>query len=88
MASQLINLTLPKELVKKIDIAAKGEYASRSEYIRQAVVGRLRSESDEIWSALEATATEVTTKAEQAGYITDEDFVNIIKHSRKIIQKA
>ena len=84
MSTQLVSLSLPKDLVKKIDAAAKDEYASRSEYIRQAVVGRLRSQTNDIWASLEASAKEVSTKAEQTGYKSDEDFVRAVRESRKI----
>ena len=32
--SRAINITLPDELVREIDKAAKGEYASRGDFIR------------------------------------------------------
>lgn len=41
MSTRTINISLDEELVKKIDKAAKGEYASRSDYIRQSVVNQL-----------------------------------------------
>lgn len=37
MKSQTLNIALPKELVAKIDTAAKKEYRNRSELIREAV---------------------------------------------------
>lgn len=43
MSTRTINISLDEELVKKIDKAAKGEYASRSDYIRSALVERLSS---------------------------------------------
>lgn len=42
MGSKTINITLPVELVKKIDKAAKSEFASRSDYIRESLVRRLK----------------------------------------------
>jgi Arc/MetJ-type ribon-helix-helix transcriptional regulator len=42
MSSKIINISLPAELVKKIDAAAKANYASRSDFIRESVVRRLR----------------------------------------------
>lgn len=44
MASRPINISFPDELIKEIDKAAKSEYASRSEYIRDAVVRRLKGQ--------------------------------------------
>ena len=42
MATKTINISLDEKLLKEIDKAAKAEYASRSDYIRQALVGRLK----------------------------------------------
>ncbi len=42
--NKAINLSLPEELLKVIDIAAKDEYASRSDFIREAVVQRLKGQ--------------------------------------------
>jgi len=42
--TKTINLSLPEELLKKIDVAAKGEYASRSDFIRETIVRRLKGQ--------------------------------------------
>ncbi len=42
--TRTINLSLPEELLKKIDLAAAGEYASRSDFIRESVVHRLKGQ--------------------------------------------
>lgn len=41
MYSKVVNLTLPNNLVQRIDEAAKANYESRSDYIRESVVLRL-----------------------------------------------
>lgn len=85
MATQTINISLPKELVKKIDNAAKAEYASRSDYIRQALVGKLKAdriESDD-WDLLEVLADEIGDAASKAGYKTEQDFVRATKEVRR-----
>lgn len=41
MSSKTINISLDEKLIKEIDKAAKAEYASRSDYIRQSVVNQL-----------------------------------------------
>ncbi len=46
MAAQTFNISLPQELVQQIDAQAQREFASRSEYIRRAVVKQLRVEQD------------------------------------------
>lgn len=83
MSTQIVNLSLPEELVKKIDRAAKGQYASRSEFIRQAVVSRLRAQDDDVWAALAAGAEEVRTSAERSGYTTNEDIARAVKEVRR-----
>lgn len=44
MSSQTFNLSLPKELVDKLDEQAKRDFSSRSDYVRKAIVNQLRSE--------------------------------------------
>lgn len=87
MPSQIVNISLPKELIEKIDRAAKDQYGSRSEYIRQAVVSRLRTQDTEAWDELADMADEVREKAAQAGYVTDEDFARAVKEVRQAKRK-
>ena len=49
MASKALNITLPEELIKKIDKAAKSEYSSRSDFIRDSIVRKLRALSLDEW---------------------------------------
>lgn len=44
MKVKTFNLSLPIELVKYIDLQAKLGYESRSSYIKQAVISRLKKE--------------------------------------------
>ena len=44
MSSKTINITLPEELVKKIDKAAQSEFASRSDFIRETLVRRIKGQ--------------------------------------------
>ncbi len=44
MDSKTINLTLPAKLLEELNEAAKANYASRSDYIRESVVARLKRE--------------------------------------------
>ncbi len=87
MPTQIVNISLPNELVKKIDDAAKSRYASRSEYIRQAVVSRLRAQDIDAWSSLAAGADELRDKAGRAGYTTDKDFARAVKEVRQSTSK-
>lgn len=83
MPIQTINISLPKELVQRIDRAAKAEYASRSDYIRQALVGKLRADKSQDWELLEALSAEIASNATKKGYKTDEDFVRAVKEVRR-----
>jgi len=85
MSTQTINISLPKELIKEIDNAAKSEYASRSDYIRQALVGKLKSDKSQSddWDLLEALSLEIAKSANKEGYETDEDFVRTTKEVRR-----
>jgi len=42
--TKTINISLPEELLKKIDAEAKAEYASRSDFIRDTLVRRLKGQ--------------------------------------------
>ena len=44
MGSQRITLTLPLELLIRIDEAAKDNYCSRSDYLRESVILRLNKQ--------------------------------------------
>ncbi len=44
MSSRTINISLPAELVTKLDQAAKQEFATRSDYIRESIVRRLKNQ--------------------------------------------
>ncbi len=42
--SKIINISLPEDLVKKIDQLAKSDYASRSDFIRETLVRRIKGQ--------------------------------------------
>jgi metal-responsive CopG/Arc/MetJ family transcriptional regulator len=44
MPTKIINISLPAELLTKLDAAAKANYASRSDYIRESIVLRLNGQ--------------------------------------------
>ncbi len=46
MSTQTLNISLPQELVAEVDDFASRDYASRSEFIRRAIVNQLRAERD------------------------------------------
>lgn len=85
MPSQTINISLPEELVSQVDKVARAEYTNRSEYIRQAVVKKLKSEQSvqQDWAVLEAMMADAGAAAAERGYVTDDDFVRAVKEVRR-----
>ncbi len=84
MSTQTINISLPKELVEKVDNAAKTEFASRSDYIRQALVSKLRADKAQAddWDLLEALSAEIAQSAKEVNIESDDDFVRAVKDVR------
>jgi Arc/MetJ-type ribon-helix-helix transcriptional regulator len=85
MPTQTVNISLPEELVSQIDKAAKGDYTNRSEYIRQAVVKKLKTEqtTQQDWAVLETMLSDAGVAAAERGYVTDDDFVRAVKEVRR-----
>lgn len=67
MQTQTFNISLPKELVKKVDEVAKREYRNRSELIRESVRRYLKDvdEWEQIFKSGEKTAKRLGIKSEQ-----------------------
>ncbi|MGH7196086.1 MAG: ribbon-helix-helix domain-containing protein [Candidatus Saccharimonadales bacterium] len=42
--TKTINVSLPPKLLEKIDAAARGEYATRSDFIRETLVRRIKGQ--------------------------------------------
>ncbi|MBI2314791.1 ribbon-helix-helix protein, CopG family [Candidatus Daviesbacteria bacterium] len=81
MQTQTFNISLPKELVKKVDRAAKKEYRNRSELIREAL--RIYMDRMDSWNRI----FKAGNKAMKEMGITSEKQVNDIvyefRHGRK-----
>ena len=45
MSTKTINISLPEELIERIDFQARAHFSNRSEYIRQAITTRLQAEN-------------------------------------------
>jgi metal-responsive CopG/Arc/MetJ family transcriptional regulator len=75
--TQTINISLPEALVKEIDRAANIEFASRSDYIRQALVSKLKTDrvQRDDWDLLEALSIEIEESASKRGYKTAADYM-------------
>ncbi|HMH70646.1 MAG TPA: ribbon-helix-helix domain-containing protein [Candidatus Saccharimonadales bacterium] len=85
MSTQTINISLPEALVKKIDSAARAEFASRSDYIRQALVGKLKTDKMQAddWDLLEALSIEIAENVHKEGYKATDDYVKAVKEVRR-----
>lgn len=81
MQTQTFNISLPKNLVKKIDKTAEKEYRNRSEFIREAV--RLYIKDLEDWREI----YNIGDKAAKKAKIKSEEEINKIvyayRHGRK-----
>jgi len=62
MSTKTFNLSLPEELVDKLDDQAKKDYSSRSDYVRKAVINQIRSEQ-----ALDRVLNRANAKGKKAG---------------------
>ncbi len=67
MYTQTLNIALPTELVKKVDLVAKKEYRNRSELIREALRIYLEDKSDweKIFKLGEKVMQEMGIKGEE-----------------------
>ena len=67
MQTQTFNISLPRELVKKVDAVAKKEYRNRSGLIREAVRRYLedQKEWDQIFKAGEKAMQDMGIKSEE-----------------------
>jgi metal-responsive CopG/Arc/MetJ family transcriptional regulator len=70
MSTQTFNLSLPKELVEKVDKQAKKDYSSRSDFVRKAVINQLKSEQaiEEIFDRANKKGKKLGIKSEQQVY--------------------
>jgi CopG family transcriptional regulator/antitoxin EndoAI len=81
MQTQTLNISLPKDLVQKVDEAAKKEYRNRSEFIREALRVYLndKQEWQEIFAAGEKAMKKMGIKSEKEV----NDIVYEYRHGRK-----
>lgn len=78
MSVQTLNISLPKELVKRTDILAKKLYKSRSEFIRDALVIQLNEQAE--WDEIFAEGNRIGKKM---GIKSEEDAYKIVEEFRK-----
>jgi len=81
MQSQTLNIALPKELVKKVDEAAKREYKNRSELIREAL--RVYLKDMEEWKQIFKAGKEAGKKAGIKSEVDVDRIVYEYRHGKK-----
>ena len=74
MSTQTFNLSLPKELVEKLDSQARRGFSSRSDYVRRAIINQLQSEQ-----ALEAVLDRANKKGKKLGIKSEQQVYDIIE---------
>lgn len=74
MSSKTFNLSLPEELVKKLDEQAKKDFSSRSDFVRKAVVNQLRIEQN-----LQEVLDNANKKGRRLGIKSEQQVYDIIK---------
>ena len=73
MSAKTFNLSLPKELVDKLDKQAKKDFSSRSDYVRKAIVNQLRIEQ-----SLESVLDRANIKGKKAGITSEQQVYDLI----------
>ena len=87
MATKIINISLPEELVKKIDKAAMNDYASRSDYIREAVVRKLRAgQLDEFGDPIGLWEDGIDLRGKKGQGMPAKNFLAVLKKAKKAKQ--
>ena len=77
MTSKTFNIALPKDLLEKVDLAAKSEYRNRSELIREALRVYLKDQQE--WAEIFEYGRE---QARQMGVETEADVAKIVADFR------
>lgn len=73
MSTRTFNLSLPEELVKKLDDQAKKDFSSRSDYVRKAIVNQMRSEQ-----ALENVLDRANARGKRMGITSEQQVYDIL----------
>ena len=74
MSTKIINISLPQEIVKKVDELAKRSFASRSDFIRQALVQKILEEQK--WTSFFDTTN---AKGKKLGFKSEQDVFDAAK---------
>ena len=81
MQTQTLNIALPKNLVKKVDVVARSEYRNRSELIREAL--RIYLQDKQEWQQIFRTSEEAMKKKGIKSEAEVNKIVYEYRHGRK-----
>jgi len=81
--SQAINITIPKELLKRVDALAKREYTSRSDIIRQALLDIIRKPIEDEWGDSGDWTTLIDFREIRSGGVSSKDLLEAINKLEK-----
>lgn len=81
MNTQTLNISLPVELVKRIDQLARRDYGTRSDFIRQAILEKTRQIQQ--WEKIYATGAAIAKKMKIKTEKDVEDIVYKFRHGKK-----
>ena len=77
--SQTINITVPRELLKRVDALAKRDYTSRSDIIRQALLDKIRSPQVDEWGDEGQWETVADFRDLPGGGLPADDFIKRVR---------
>ena len=78
MKSKAFNITMPEELIKKIDQQAKKQFTTRSAFIRSSINSTVAQL--EKWDKIFAYSDRI---GREIGYKTEEEVAQIVNDSRR-----
>jgi len=73
MSSKVFNVSLPEELVAKLDKQAKAEFSSRSDYVRKAIVNQLQAEQ-----SVKAILDRANAKGRKLGVTSEQQIYDVL----------
>ena len=77
MKSKIVNISLPEQVLSKIDQKAKEEFRSRSELIKEAAIFYIQTKDQ--WSLLQQ---DIALRAKKMNLISEDDVEKMIDSSR------
>lgn len=77
--SQTVNITIPRELLKKVDSLADRDYTSRSDIIRQALLDKIRQPRLDEFGDESIWGTVADFRSLPGGGLPEKEFISRLK---------